>query len=184
MKNVQVDLNLNGNSITNVGNMYTRDEVDKKVVELTKDEYDALSEEEKNSGSIYFVPDAESLSNDTKIITELNELVTDQQVPSAKAVYNEINALNKDLDDLILMDLVSCGQLVVPANGETSTTVDIFKDGYKPICATINTTGNAKCFCYALRVITESETLNVGFHNTYTADLTITPQAQVVYKKV
>lgn len=53
MKDLKTDINLNGNDINNVGNMYTKTEVDKKIVELTQAEYDALSDEEKNNGTIY-----------------------------------------------------------------------------------------------------------------------------------
>lgn len=85
--------------------------------------------------------------------------------------------------DPLTMEIVALESLTIPASSEKSTTIDISKEGYKPLFATINTTGNAKCFCYALR-ITEAEELNAGFHNSYNAELTITPQVQVVYKKI
>ena len=71
MKSVKTDLDLNGNNITNIGNIYSKDEVDAKAVELTQAQYDALSDEEKNNGTIYFVPD----TNDVNQIPEDFEML-------------------------------------------------------------------------------------------------------------
>ena len=60
------------------------------TVELTKAEYDALSDEEKNSETIYFIKDTE-VTNEITIVTELDETSTDTQVPSAQTRYDELN---------------------------------------------------------------------------------------------
>lgn len=147
------------------------------AIELTKAEYDSLSDEEKNNDKVvYFVDNEEQLPEGVTVVTELNDTATDDQVPTAKAIYDS-------LGDLIVMEIISLGEFNVSADSENAITVDISKEGYKPICATLHTTGNAKCYCYALR-LTESETINAGFHNVHSATLTISPLAQVVYKKL
>jgi hypothetical protein len=65
-----------------------------QAVELTKAEYDALSDEEKNSETIYFIKDTE-VTNEITIVTELNETSTDTQVPSAKTIYEELNDIKE-----------------------------------------------------------------------------------------
>jgi hypothetical protein len=69
------------------------------AIELTKAEYDALSDEEKNSDEVvYFVPNTEALPEEVEVVTELNDTVTDKQVPSAKTMYNTISNCQKTYD--------------------------------------------------------------------------------------
>lgn len=108
----------------------------------------------------------------------------DYQTEKIKLNYMSDNGkLSLPHADPVTMEIVTLESLTIAAGSEQSITMDISKEGYKPLSATINTTGNAKCFCYAAR-ITETEELNAGFHNTYSAELTITPQVQVTYKKI
>lgn len=64
-----------------------------QAVELTKAEYDALSDEEKNSETIYFIKDTE-VANEITIVTELDETSTDTQVPSAKTMYDIVTPID------------------------------------------------------------------------------------------
>ena len=64
-----------------------------QAVELTKEEYDALSDEEKNSETIYFIKDTE-VANEITVVTELNDTVTDTQVPSAKTMYDTVRPVD------------------------------------------------------------------------------------------
>lgn len=72
------------------------------AVEITKEEYDALTEEEKNGETIYFVKDEETLPNGVSVVTELTDDATDSQVPSAKAVYGEMEKLNYSTEEHIV----------------------------------------------------------------------------------
>ena len=71
--------------------------VGKQYIEITQVEYDALSDEDKNNGIPYYITDANPRTG-AEVVTELNDTVTDEQVPSAKVVYDTVNTLNNDLD--------------------------------------------------------------------------------------
>ena len=64
-----------------------------QAIELTKAEYDALSDEEKNSETIYFIKDTE-VANEITIVTELDETSTDTQIPSAKTIYDIVTPID------------------------------------------------------------------------------------------
>ena len=68
----------------------------KECVEITQAEYDALSEEEKED-IVFYIKDAVS---DDGLVTTIDATSTDEQVPTAKAVYNEIKALRDIIADL------------------------------------------------------------------------------------
>lgn len=133
MKNVQVDLNLNGNDITNVGNMYTKVEVDSKVVEISKSEYDALTEDKKNDGTIYFITDNILDDSSVGIVTTIDETSTDDTVPSAKSVYNAVNDLSETVDSInSQLPETSSANLNISLNGATGS-VRFYKYG-KIVC--------------------------------------------------
>ena len=67
----------------------------KECVEITQAEYDALSEEEKE-GIVFYIRDAVT----NGLVTAIDASSTDEQVPTAKAVYNEIKALRDIIADL------------------------------------------------------------------------------------
>ena len=67
----------------------------KNYVEITQDEYDLLTEEEKE-GIVFYITDAVT----NGIVTVIDASSTDEQVPSAKAVYNEIKVLKDIISDL------------------------------------------------------------------------------------
>ena len=67
----------------------------KECVEITQAEYDALSEEEKED-IVFYIKDAVT----NGLVTAIDASSTDEQVPTAKAVYNEIKALRDIIADL------------------------------------------------------------------------------------
>ena len=67
----------------------------KDYVEITQAEYDALSEEEKED-IVFYIKDAVT----NGLVTTIDATSTDEQVPTAKAVYNEIKALRDIIADL------------------------------------------------------------------------------------
>ena len=67
----------------------------KECVEITQAEYDALSEEEKED-IVFYIKDAVT----NGLVTTIDATSTDEQVPTAKAVYNEIKALRDIIADL------------------------------------------------------------------------------------
>ena len=67
----------------------------KECVEITQAEYDALSEEEKE-GIVFYIKDAVT----NGLVTAIDASSTDEQIPTAKAVYNEIKALRDIIADL------------------------------------------------------------------------------------
>ena len=67
----------------------------KECVEITQDEYDALSEEEKED-IVFYVKDAVT----NGLITAIDASSTDEQIPTAKAVYDEIKALRDIITEL------------------------------------------------------------------------------------
>ena len=58
-------------------------------IEITMAEYEALSDEEKNNGVPYYITD--SVGGGITLATELNSSVTDDQIPSAKAVVDAMD---------------------------------------------------------------------------------------------
>ena len=81
--------------------------VSKDYVEITQDEYDLLTEEEKED-IVFYITDA---SGNSELVTVIDENSTDEQVPSAKAVYTAIQNVSTgipadvysktDVDDLL-----------------------------------------------------------------------------------
>ena len=67
----------------------------KECVEITQAEYDALSEEEKED-IVFYIKDAVT----NGLVTAIDASSTDEQVPTAKAVYNEVKALRDIITDL------------------------------------------------------------------------------------
>ena len=68
----------------------------KDYVEITQAKYDLLTEEEKKD-IVFYIKDAVT---DDGIVTVIDASSTDEQVPSAKAVYNEIKVLKDIIVDL------------------------------------------------------------------------------------
>lgn len=64
-----------------------------QVQPITKEEYDALSVEEQNNGTIYFIKDADDTTGSFKISKEINSESTFEEIASAKATFD----LFKDL---------------------------------------------------------------------------------------
>jgi hypothetical protein len=146
------------------------------AIELTKAEYDALSDEEKNSDEVvYFVPNTEALPEEVEVVTELNDTVTDKQVPSAKTVYD-------NLSTLFISEIVEAPTITVAANTTGTATIDLSKEGYTTAIASLQSTGNAKCYLYAANLKTDN-TLNYGVFNTTESSLTLSPRFQVLYMK-
>lgn len=147
-----------------------------QAVELTKAEYDALSDEEKNSDEVvYFVPNTKALPEEVEVVTELNDTVTDKQVPSAKTVYD-------NLSTLFISEIVEAPTITVAANTTGTATIDLSKEGYTTAIASLQSTGNAKCYLYAANLKTDN-TLNYGVFNTTESSLTLSPRFQVLYMK-
>ena len=67
----------------------------KECVEITQAEYDALSEEEKED-IVFYIKDAVT----NGLVTVIDATSTDEQIPTAKAVYNEIKALRDIIAEL------------------------------------------------------------------------------------
>ena len=67
----------------------------KECVEITQAEYDALSEEEKED-IVFYIKDAVT----NGLVTAIDASSTDEQIPTAKAVYNEIKALRDIIAEL------------------------------------------------------------------------------------
>ena len=70
--------------------------VSKEYVEITQAEYDLLTEEEKE-GIVFYIIDATGTRG---LVTAINENSTDEQIPTAKAVYDELKALRDIITDL------------------------------------------------------------------------------------
>ena len=68
----------------------------KDYIEVTQAEYDALSEEEKED-IVFYIKDGVS---DDGLVTVIDATSTDEQIPTAKAVYNEIKALRDIIAEL------------------------------------------------------------------------------------
>ena len=68
----------------------------KDYIEITQAEYDLLTEEEKED-IVFYITDGVS---DDGIVTAIDASSTDEQVPSAKAVYNEVKALRDIITEL------------------------------------------------------------------------------------
>ena len=68
----------------------------KECVEITQAEYDLLTEEEKE-GIVFYIKDAVS---DNRLVTVIDATSTDEEIPSAKAVYNEVKALRDAITEL------------------------------------------------------------------------------------
>ena len=68
----------------------------KEYVEITQAEYDLLTEEEKE-GIVFYIIDATGTRG---LATVINENSTDKQIPTAKAVYDELKALRDIITDL------------------------------------------------------------------------------------
>lgn len=88
-------------------------------VELTQAEYNALDEKTRKNGTVYYITDADASSLD--IVTKLDSTVTDNQVPSAKVVYDLIE--NNEYEEVASGDanmLYEQGKtktyIVMPAN--------------------------------------------------------------------
>ena len=75
--------------------------VSKDYVEITQDEYDLLTEEEKE-GIIFYITDGVS---DNKLVTVIDNTCTDEQVPSAKAVHTAIQESKTELENGITSTL-------------------------------------------------------------------------------
>ena len=67
----------------------------KEYVEITQAEYDLLTEEEKE-GIVFYIVDAVT----NGLVTAIDATSTDEQIPTAKAVYDEIKALRDIITDL------------------------------------------------------------------------------------
>ena len=67
----------------------------KEYVEITQAEYDLLTEEEKE-GIVFYIIDAVT----NGLVTAIDATSTDKQIPTAKAVYDEIKALRDIITDL------------------------------------------------------------------------------------
>ena len=67
----------------------------KDYVEITQAEYDLLTEEEKE-GIVFYIKDAVT----NGLVTAIDASSTDEQIPTAKAVYNEIKALRDIITEL------------------------------------------------------------------------------------
>ena len=68
----------------------------KDYVEITQAEYDLLTDEEKED-IVFYIKDGVT---DDGIVTVIDATSTDEQVPTAKAVYDEIKALRDIITDL------------------------------------------------------------------------------------
>ena len=68
----------------------------KDYVEITQAEYDLLTDEEKED-IVFYIKDGVT---DDGIVTVIDENSTDEQIPTAKAVYNEIKVLRDIITDL------------------------------------------------------------------------------------
>lgn len=71
-----------------------KDYVDGKMVTKTWAEYQALSEAEKNNGTLYDIPDmptggTDDFLRESDITTVLDSTSTNKQIPSAKTLYDE-----------------------------------------------------------------------------------------------
>ena len=67
----------------------------KEYVEITQAEYDLLTEEEKE-GIVFYIVDAVT----NGLVTGIDATSTDEQIPTAKAVYDELKALRDIITDL------------------------------------------------------------------------------------
>ena len=95
----------------------------KPYVELTQSEYDALSDEEKNNGTTYYIKDGVSGSGFLSIVNTIDSTATNEQVPSAKAVYDSLNSVSENLND----SLNKIG--VITSKTLTTTTVSSSTNG-------------------------------------------------------
>ena len=73
----------------------------KNYVEITQAKYDLLTEEEKED-IVFYIKDGVT---DDGIVTVIDASSTDEQVPSAKAVYNEIKAVYNEIK--VLKDIIA-----------------------------------------------------------------------------
>lgn len=78
------------------------DYVDGKQKTISWAEYQALTEDEKNDGTLYDIPDMPTAAGQddvlrtSDVVTELNDTVTDDQVVGAEALFNMFKSKNLD----------------------------------------------------------------------------------------
>lgn len=132
-----------------------------QAVELTKAEYDALSEEEKNSETIYFISDG----------------VIDSDV---KEVYSkaEINQIVSTFWD---GDPIAFDETTIAAETGVTIAKDITKDGYVPVLPSLRSLGSPNCTYSGL--VIDGTTLKLAIRNNSTNEVTVTPSAYVLYRK-
>lgn len=134
---------------------------DVSVKELTLVEYEALSEEEQNNGTIYFITDG-IIGIETK------------------NTYSKV-----EVDELVSTfwdgDPIAFDETTIASNTSTTITKDITKEGYVPVLPTLRNIGNADCISSGL-VINGTE-LRLAIKNLSNSEVTITPSAYVLYRK-
>lgn len=62
---------------------------------ITQAEYEALGDKVNSDNVVYYIKDG--ASDEVTLVTELNNTASDTEIPTAKAVYDEINDVNDSL---------------------------------------------------------------------------------------
>ena len=141
-------------------------------LELTVDEYNALSEEEKTNGTTYYITDG--VASDIEKISANNiEYDNSNSALSATNVKDAIDEVNNKLSDsLVSVSKVVTGT-VFSANTATEVivTLDNIPDGYSLIGVTGVIMGNLNLTPYGFYANT-SNTVALSVRNIATNDLT------------
>lgn len=132
-----------------------------QAVELTKAEYDALSDEEKNSETIYFISDG-AIDSDVKGVY-------------SKAETDQIVSTFWDGDP------IAFDETTIAAETKITITKDITKDGYVPVLPSLRSLGDSNCTYSGL--VIDGTTLKLAIKNNSANEITVTPSAYVLYRK-
>lgn len=103
-----------------------------KAHTLSWAEYQALSEDDKMNGDLYFIPDKQPEGNPSRIWTKLG---TDPLTTQADDVSGAVNELNSRLNikTTLIRDLLTGTSKTISANQTTNVDIDANKTGYEPL---------------------------------------------------
>ena len=121
-----LDVNVTDEQVPSAKAVYevVKDLKDESYIEITAAEYTALSEEEKNNGTMYLIPDMTSVG--TNMVIEDTVTKGSGNLVTSGAVYEAVSQINSELD-AINESLNNRGLLLIPyvtLESGTSTQID------------------------------------------------------------
>lgn len=115
-------------------------------VTLTRAEYDALSDEEKDSNTTYYISDEDAQSNAFSVPFTSNKYTATNTGDALIEVKTELEETNSNLSDVVTIITATLNSLTVAANGYGNMSQDIssfIPNGYKCIGACFVSSGSS-----------------------------------------